>query len=232
MDEWPRAVDVPSIRSLVWRNDPTPALHNRYSSHSRLALGRASAPSRRAAPRAAQARPRSGGSSEDIKGQTITVLVPYRMPKNLLDQFTAETGVKVNYVVTGWDATHNKLLVANEAQSYIADVAEFDWSFTGQFGGRLGGAAGGPGRPERWTTSGPQGVSSRAARLYAACYSNDFRVSMFNKAMFAEGRARRVPGDLRRAVGRRHQAQGAGRAVLRCRSRWAPPRAASRPGTC
>src|SRR6478672_3934681 len=76
-----------------------------------------------------------GGSSEDIKGQTITVLVPYKMPQKLLDQFTAETGVKVNYVVTGWDATHNKLLVANEAKSYIADVAEFDWSFTGQFAG-------------------------------------------------------------------------------------------------
>ena len=57
------------------------------------------------------------------------------MPQKLLDQFTAETGVKVDYVVTGWDATHNKLLVANEAKSYIADVAEFDWSFTGQFAG-------------------------------------------------------------------------------------------------
>ena len=29
----------------------------------------------------------------------------------------------------------NKLLVANEANTYIADVAEFDWSFTGQFAG-------------------------------------------------------------------------------------------------
>ena len=72
-----------------------------------------------------------GGATESIRGQTITVLVPYAMPKSLLDKFTAETGVKVNYVRTGWDATHNKLLVANQAQSYIADVAEFDWSFTG-----------------------------------------------------------------------------------------------------
>ena len=36
---------------------------------------------------------------------------------------------------SGWDATHNKLLVANTAKTYIADVAEFDWSFTGQFAG-------------------------------------------------------------------------------------------------
>src|SRR3954451_14286219 len=77
----------------------------------------------------------SGGSSESIKGQTITVLVPYKMPQKLLDEFTAQTGVKVNYVVTGWDATHNKLLVANEAKSYIADGGEFDWSFPGQSAG-------------------------------------------------------------------------------------------------
>src|SRR5690348_15550806 len=53
-----------------------------------------------------------GGTSESIRGQTITVLVPYKMPQSLLNQFTAETGVKVNYVVTGWDATHSKLIVA------------------------------------------------------------------------------------------------------------------------
>jgi ABC-type glycerol-3-phosphate transport system substrate-binding protein len=69
----------------------------------------------------------SGGSSESIRGQTITVLVPYIMPQKLLNQFTAQTGVKVNYVRTGWDATHSKLIVANTAKTYIADVAEFDW---------------------------------------------------------------------------------------------------------
>jgi multiple sugar transport system substrate-binding protein len=130
----------------------------------------------------------SGGSSESIRGQTITVLVPYKMPQSLLDQFTAETGVKVNYVVTGWDATHNKLLVANEAQSYIADVAEFDWSFTGQFAGA------------KWVepldTLLPASVLSdlkstdaafvSGGKTYATCYSNDFRVSMYNKKMFAK----------------------------------------------
>jgi ABC-type glycerol-3-phosphate transport system substrate-binding protein len=49
----------------------------------------------------------SSASSESIRGQTITVLVPYVMPQKLLNQFTAETGVNVNYVRTGWDATHN-----------------------------------------------------------------------------------------------------------------------------
>ena len=74
-------------------------------------------------------------SSGSIKGQTITVLVPYPIPQSVIDSFTAATGVKVNYVVTGWDQTHNKLVVANTAHTYVADVAEFDWSFTGQFAG-------------------------------------------------------------------------------------------------
>ena len=72
---------------------------------------------------------------ETIRGQTITVLVPYKIPADIISSFTKATGVKVNYVVTGWDATHSKLVVANTARTYIADVAEFDWSFTGQFAG-------------------------------------------------------------------------------------------------
>ena len=128
----------------------------------------------------------SGGSSESIRGQTITVLVPYKMPQSLLNKFTAETGVKVNYVVTGWDATHNKLLVANEAGSYIADVAEFDWSFTGQFAG-AGWVEPLDGLVDQKTlddlTSTDKAFQT-GGKTYAACYSNDFRVSMYNKAMF------------------------------------------------
>jgi multiple sugar transport system substrate-binding protein len=129
-----------------------------------------------------------GASSESIRGQTITVLVPYAMPQSLLDKFTAETGVKVNYVRTGWDATHNKLLVANQAKSYIADVAEFDWSFTGQFAGA------------RWVEpleglvdpktladlKSTDAAFMSGGKTYAACYSNDFRVSMYNTKMFAK----------------------------------------------
>ena len=128
----------------------------------------------------------AGGSSESIRGQTITVLVPYKTPKSLLDKFTAETGVKVNYVQTGWDATHNKLLVANEAGSYIADVAEFDWSFTGQFAG-AGWVEPLNGLVDQKTLNDLQATDkafSSGGKTYAACYSNDFRVSMYNKAMF------------------------------------------------
>jgi multiple sugar transport system substrate-binding protein len=130
----------------------------------------------------------SGGSSESIKGQTITVMVPYVMPQKLLDQFTAETGVKVDYVRTGWDATHNKLLVANEAKTYIADVAEFDWSFTGQFAG-AGWVEPLEGLVDAKTLADLKATDAAftsGGKTYAACYSNDFRVSMYNKKMFAK----------------------------------------------
>src|SRR5438477_11937120 len=130
----------------------------------------------------------AGGSSESIRGQTITVLVPYVMPQKLLNEFTAQTGVKVNYVRTGWDATHNKLIVANTAKEYIADVAEFDWSFTGQFSGA--------GWVEPLDNILPKSLLANlkntdaafmaGGHTYAACYSNDFRVSMYNKKMFAK----------------------------------------------
>jgi multiple sugar transport system substrate-binding protein len=140
----------------------------------------------------------SGAASESIKGQSITVLVPYKMPQKLLDQFTAETGVKVDYVVTGWDATHNKLLVANEAKSYIADVAEFDWSFTGQFAGA------------QWVEPLDNLISPSVlndlkntdaafvsgGKTYAACYSNDFRVSMYNTKLFAKAGITEFPKTL------------------------------------
>ena len=139
-----------------------------------------------------------GGATESIRGQTITVLVPYAMPQSLLDKFTAETGVKVNYVRTGWDATHNKLLVANQAQSYIADVAEFDWSFTGQFAGAqwvepLDGLVSASTLSDLKSTDA---AFVSGGKTYAACYSNDFRVSMYNKKMFEKAGITEFPQTL------------------------------------
>jgi multiple sugar transport system substrate-binding protein len=140
----------------------------------------------------------AGGSTESIRGQTITVLVPYAMSQKLLDKFTAETGVKVNYVRTGWDATHNKLLVANQANSYIADVAEFDWSFTGQFAGAqwvepLEGLVS-PSTLSDLKSTDAAFVSG--GKTYAACYSNDFRVSMYNTKMFEKAGITEFPQTL------------------------------------
>ena len=76
-----------------------------------------------------------GGGSESIRGQTITVLVPYIMPQKLLDQFTAADRRQGQLRSHRLGRDPHKLIVANTAKTYIADVAEFDWSFTGQFAG-------------------------------------------------------------------------------------------------
>jgi multiple sugar transport system substrate-binding protein len=121
-----------------------------------------------------------------IRGQEINVLLPYQIPEPLLADFTGKTGVKVNLNVTGWDAVRSKLIVANTARTYIADVTEFDWSFTGQFAAA------------RWyeslekvldpalvqDLSQADAAFNAGGHTYAACYSNDYRLSLYNTEMF------------------------------------------------
>lgn len=130
----------------------------------------------------------SARPGETIKGQTITVLVPYKIPQDVIAGFTKATGVKVNYVVTGWDATHSKLVVANTARTYIADVAEFDWSFTGQFAGAkwvepLDDVLPAPLLKDLASTDA---AFKSGGKTYAACFANDFRISIYNKKLFAK----------------------------------------------
>jgi multiple sugar transport system substrate-binding protein len=137
--------------------------------------------------------PAAGKTS--IKGQTITVLLPYNVPKALLAQFTAETGVKVNLEVAAWDSVHSKLIVANTANTFIADVSEVDWSFTGQFA------------TAKWyeplesvlpaklvaDLGNTEAPFKSGGHTYAACYSNDFRMSLYNQKMFAAAGIKQYP---------------------------------------
>lgn len=126
--------------------------------------------------------------AENIRGQTINVLVPYRIPREVIASFTKATGVKVNYVVTGWDATHTKLVVANTARTYIADVAEFDWSFTGQFAGAkwVEPLESYLPKPLLADLASTGAAFKSGGKTYAACFSNDFRISLYNKKLFAK----------------------------------------------
>src|SRR4029079_297752 len=78
----------------------------------------------------------AAAASADISGQTIDVLMPpwADLPQSPLDDFTATTGVKLNYTVGEWEAIRDRVAVAGAANSQLADVTEFDWSWTGQFG--------------------------------------------------------------------------------------------------
>lgn len=134
-------------------------------------------------------------SSAPIRGQHITVLLPYQVSQSILNQFTKQSGVTVTYNTTSWDNVKSKLIVANTAGSYIADVTEFDWSFTGQFGGS--------GWYEPLEAGlGPSLISDLGkinkafdtkGHTYAACYSDDYRLSMYNTKDFAAAGIKQFP---------------------------------------
>ena len=121
-----------------------------------------------------------------IKGQEINVLLPYQVPGRLLAEFTRETGVTVSVNVAGWDAVHSKLIAANTAKTYVADVTEFDWSFTGHF------AAAGWYEPVDKVLdpalvtdlSQADAAFTVGGHTYAACYVNDYRLPLYNATMF------------------------------------------------
>ena len=94
--------------------------------------------------------PLAASPSEDISGQEITVMLPdwANVPPEVLADFTAKTGVKVTINVAGFGAIHDKVAVAGAANTPLADVTEFDWTWTGQFAiRRLVRAARWPARP-------------------------------------------------------------------------------------
>ncbi len=77
----------------------------------------------------------SGGSSPTSTSPgSITVAVAYPAPpKALLDQFTKQTGIKVNWVNIGWDDLQTKIAAAASANTYFADAADVDWSKVGEY---------------------------------------------------------------------------------------------------
>ena len=130
----------------------------------------------------------SDADPSELEGTEIKVLMPYKVPEEMLARFTDETGIEVQYNTGAWDGVAQRLVVAHQAGTYIADVTEFDWSFTGQFGGN--------GWYEPLQDVLDQASlddlgSTKASfvsdgNLYAACYTNDFRISMYNSALFKQ----------------------------------------------
>ena len=128
--------------------------------------------------------PSAAAATPDISGQTINVLMPpwANVSQALLDEFTAKTGVKVNYTIAEWDAIRDKIAVAGAAGSELADVTEFDWSWTGQYG-RAGWFE--PLETLMDTTDMTNNEAfSLNGHLYGACYNNDFRLFQYNDKMF------------------------------------------------
>jgi len=129
------------------------------------------------------------GSPARLKGQTITVLVPSyaELTPALLHEFTHDTGIHVSMQTATFTAIHERLAVAGASGTPTADVTEFDWSWTGQFG-----AAG-------WFVPLQDGLppttvkdtSERAdfihnGQQFAACYNNTFRIGDMNTSQLAK----------------------------------------------
>src|ERR1700689_1842827 len=76
----------------------------------------------------------SGPGSSSGSSDSITVAVAYPAPPAaLLDQFTKQTGIKVNWVNIGWDDLQTKIAAAMSANTYFADAADVDWSKVGEY---------------------------------------------------------------------------------------------------
>jgi multiple sugar transport system substrate-binding protein len=76
----------------------------------------------------------SGTSSSGASSDSITVAVAYPAPPAaLLDEFTKQTGIKVNWVNIGWDDLQTKIAAAASAHTYFADAADVDWSKVGEY---------------------------------------------------------------------------------------------------
>jgi multiple sugar transport system substrate-binding protein len=76
----------------------------------------------------------SGPSQGSTSPNSITVAVAYPAPPAaLLDQFTKQTGIKVNWVNIGWDDLQTKIAAAAAANTYFADATDVDWSKVGEY---------------------------------------------------------------------------------------------------
>ncbi|MGO8683826.1 MAG: extracellular solute-binding protein, partial [Thermoleophilia bacterium] len=75
-----------------------------------------------------------GALPAPVSGSSITVAMHYPAPpKSMLEQFTAQTGVKVNWVEIGWDNLQTKIAAAAGSNTYFADLTDVDWSKVGEY---------------------------------------------------------------------------------------------------
>ena len=169
-----------------------------------------------------------------IKGQEITVLMPYKVPKEFLADFTAKTGVKVNYDVTGWDAVHSKLIVGQHGEDLhrrrdgVRLVVHRPVRGHGlERAAREGARPRAPGRHE----AGQRRLRRRRAHVRRLLLERLPDVALQRQDV-QEGGARRSTRRRSTTSAPRSTSSRPPACSTRSRSRWAPPRAASRRGTC
>jgi len=151
-------------------------------------------------------KPKPIDTSVSIKGQHITVLLPSyaQIPKALLADFTAKTGVTVTENSAEFDGIHQRLVTAGVAKTNIADVAELDWSWVGQFG-QAGWYTPLDGSLDKSLTDDLLNLNTFTfkGKQLGVPYSNDFRIAAYNTEQFKKGGLAGPPAtfdDLRAAM--------------------------------
>lgn len=133
-------------------------------------------------------------AAEPQAGGEITVMVPdWAVPSDeMLDAFTAETGVEVVMNVVGWDDIRNKIAIAATGGAAAADVVEVDWSWVGEFNSAdwL--------EPLEVSQDDIDGMPSIQSfmvdgKVLALPYANDFRIAYYNTEHFEKAGITEAP---------------------------------------
>lgn len=132
-------------------------------------------------------------------GQTVAVVLPPwgTLPKEMTDEFTAQTGINVDMQTLGWEQIRSKVVTSMLAGSAPGDVVEVDWSWASQFG-QTGWFI-----PLNKLASDDDKQDMPAVRIFtydgnvvALPWNNDFRIMIYNKEHLAKAGISEVPKTL------------------------------------
>lgn len=132
----------------------------------------------------AVAMPAMADEAKPYDGQTLSVLLPPwgTLPKEMTDQFTADTGISLDSQTLGWDEIRTKIVTSMVANTAPASATEIDWSWVGQFG------AAGWFQPLDGLVDAEATADAPTAKIFvydgkqmAIPYNNDFRILIYNK---------------------------------------------------
>ena len=120
------------------------------------------------------------------KDSEITFMIPeWEVSSDeMLDEFTKETGIKVNIETVAWDDIRNKISVAANGKKAPADVVEVDWSWVGEFE-----SAGWFEKPYTLSEEDMKDIPSLSSftvgdKILGVPYANDFRIGYYNTEVY------------------------------------------------
>ncbi|NLX02899.1 MAG: sugar ABC transporter substrate-binding protein [Syntrophomonadaceae bacterium] len=134
--------------------------------------------------------------AKKFSGTTLNVLLPpwYEFSPAMLDDFTKETGIKVDLQIMDWDPCLDKIVTSNAAGVAPADVTVMNWDWVGKFG------AAGWCEPlnNHFDDDFFEDITTRSLFKYKDQYIaipiyNDFRVTYINKDYFKKAGIERMP---------------------------------------